>query len=94
MERGREQAYLFCKDDGDAAKPSAGTGRARREPKLLKKQSKMPLLPHPPLITSTIAKFIPMFSLGLYFFQARHVTVNSYGCSRNKSCGHTGITMK
>lgn len=47
-----------------------------------------------PLITSTITKFIPMLSLGLYLFQAMHVTVNNYGCSRNKSCGHIGSAMK
>lgn len=28
------------------------------------------------------------------FFQARHVTVNNYGCKRNKSYGHIGTTMK
>lgn len=68
--------------------------QSQKRAKAFEKAKQNASLFFPPLITPAMPKFIPTFSLGLYFFQVMHVTVTNYGCSRNKSCGLIGSAVK
>lgn len=68
-----------------------------KESQSFRKKRMSPLF-SPQYLLQQSPKLSPGFYLGIHFFlnffQAMHVTVNNYGCRRNKSCSLVGTAMK